>query len=126
MKSVGAPARHRPPTRLSLQRQGTTGHGNADYDSLSVQQVDDKQTGRVILKKGGKEVGTTPEDGVKDGKTLNSEIKMTPRRSRRREQTGVRQPVGANKGRPIALVDAPPFGPVSAPRRWQEVRQPRE
>jgi hypothetical protein len=50
--------------------------GNADYDSLSAEQVD-SNTAKFTLKKGGKAVGTTSRTVSKDGKTLTAKQKMT-------------------------------------------------
>lgn len=50
--------------------------GNADFDSISAQQVD-ANTAKFTLKRGGKAVGTTDRTVSKDGKTLTSTMKVT-------------------------------------------------
>jgi hypothetical protein len=50
--------------------------GAPDYDSLSAKRID-SNTAEFILKKGGKEMGTTSRKVSKDGKTLTTKTKVT-------------------------------------------------
>jgi hypothetical protein len=50
--------------------------GTPDYDSLSAKRIDNN-TAEFILKKGGKEIGTTSRTVSKDGKTLTAKTNVT-------------------------------------------------
>lgn len=50
--------------------------GNPDYDSLAAKQID-ANTAEFVMKRGGKEVGTTSRTVSKDGKTLTAKSKIT-------------------------------------------------
>jgi len=50
--------------------------GTPDYDSLAAKRIDNN-TAEFILKKGGKEIGTTSRTVSKDGRTLTTKIKTT-------------------------------------------------
>jgi len=50
--------------------------GTPDYDSLAAKRIDNN-TAEFILKKGGKEIGTTSRTVSKDGRMLTTKIKTT-------------------------------------------------
>ena len=50
--------------------------GTPDYDSLAAKRIDNN-TAEFILKKGGKEIGTTSRTVSKDGRTLTTKIETT-------------------------------------------------
>jgi hypothetical protein len=50
--------------------------GTPDYDSLAAKKID-ANTAEFVMKKGGKEVGTTSRTVSKDGKTLTTKSKIT-------------------------------------------------
>jgi hypothetical protein len=50
--------------------------GAPDYDSISAKRIDNN-TAEFVLKKGGKEIGTTNRTVSKDGKTLTTKSKIT-------------------------------------------------
>jgi hypothetical protein len=77
MKSVGADGSETTSkTSYQLDGKDYPVAGNADFDSLSPQQVD-SNTAMFTLKKGGKKVGTTERTVSKDGKTLTTIMKLT-------------------------------------------------
>jgi hypothetical protein len=77
MKSVGADGSEATSkTSYQLDGKDYPVAGNADFDSLSAQQID-SSTAKFTLKKGGKKVGTTERIVSKDGKTLTSTMKLT-------------------------------------------------
>lgn len=77
MKSMGADGSEATSqTTYQLDGKDYPVKGNADFDSLSAQQVDGN-TAKFTLKKGGKTVGTTRRTVSKDGKTLTSSMKLT-------------------------------------------------
>jgi len=50
--------------------------GTPDYDSLSAKRID-SNTAEFVLKKDGKEIGTTSRAVSKDGKTLTTKTDVT-------------------------------------------------
>lgn len=77
MKSVGADGSEATSrTTYQLDGKDYPVMGNADFDSLSAQQVD-SNTAMFTLKKGGKKVGATSRMVSKDGKTLTTSMKLT-------------------------------------------------
>jgi hypothetical protein len=77
MKSMGADGSEATSqTTYQLDGKDYPVKGNADFDSLSPQQVDGN-TAKFTLKRGGKTVGMTSRTVSKDGKTLTSSMKLT-------------------------------------------------
>ena len=68
-----------------FRRQGLSGDGYPDYDSLSAKQIN-ANTAEFRLKKAGKAMGTTRRTVSKDGTTLTATTRLTDANGAKSEQ----------------------------------------
>jgi hypothetical protein len=89
MKSVGADGKEtNTQTTYHLDGRDYPVTGIPDYDTLSPKQID-ANTAEFILKRAGKEVGTTRRTVSKDGKTLTTTTKLTNAKGEKVDQRTV-------------------------------------